>query len=435
MRRANPTKSSRRVAETLREAGFPLVVEAVSPVDRSGGVVLDAIAYDILDGQLQLAAAAATASAAKGLVLERALSDLATARDVLGTTSHYVVVDGEWMVANPGLTSVTPLAQPAPASARRYDRDRILVRDEYVLTELLRRRLWGIADTTRGAGFDVVAATSDLLEDLAHNGLHVGPYEVEADRATLWAALVATVRGAAERQRHGAEHVSSAAVANAVAELLGPLRHGDAYDPFCGVGSFLWAVGSRARHVNVDIQLSGQEIGSETARLAAAVASFSPSPIAIEMGDSFRPPTRQNLFRYIVSAPPIGMRLNPDQLPAGLPARRSESAAIALAAEALVANGRAVLHLPNSWLFNGESAPLREALAREFSVLAIVGLPSGSVPGTGIPSNLLVFDKRTAPVGHETFIAQLGEDWAEQLAPNGGALGAYRSYLEGLALT
>lgn len=438
MRRSNSTRVSRVLAEALRKGGFPLVVESVFPGERAGGAALDAVAYDVLSGELMLTTAVVDARGEGPLAVERALSDLSTARDILGTSIHYVVAGSQWMLANDGLTSATPVAGPSPARASRYRGDHVVVGDERVLTDLLRTRLLKLQSELRNRGFETAAvATSHLLEELVSDGMHVGGLVVDPDARALWSALVSTVRNVADRQPQGLESVSPAGVADGVANLLGPLRAGRAFDPFCGLGSFLWAVGQRARGDGVNIELSGQEIGADISRLATAMGSFAPGQIRITTGDSFQTVGQvDDQFDYVLSAPPFGLRLRPDQahtLP--LPSRRSETAAIQLAANLLAPSGRAVLHLPNSWLFNGDAAEVRGLLSGELCVLAIIGLPAGAVPGSSIQSNLLVFDKRRSGPDHQTFIAQLGNDWAAHLAEGGGALTAYLSYLADLPST
>lgn len=61
-------------------------------------------------------------------------------------------------------------------------------------------------------------------------------------------------------------------------------------------------------------------------------------------------------------------------------------------------------------------------------MVALIGLPGGAVPGTGVRSVLVVIER--AEPG-ETFVAQLGEDWESQLAPGGAALSAALAHIDG----
>ena len=63
------------------------------------------------------------------------------------------------------------------------------------------------------------------------------------------------------------------------------------------------------------------------------------------------------------------------------------------------------------------------------TVLAIVALPTQAFRGATTPSVLLAFEKTPALPAHETFIAHLGEDWEDQLAPDGDTTRAYEQYL------
>ena len=115
-----------------------------------------------------------------------------------------------------------------------------------------------------------------------------------------------------------------------------------------------------------------------------------------------------------MSSPPFGIRLSePVSLEFGR-ARDADVASIAWAAKALAPGGRAVLLTPRGWTFrSGASAQLRAWLAENYRVTGLIGLPAVSRL-TGMPLLLLVLD---ALPTSQTVVADLSDDWKEQLAP------------------
>jgi type I restriction-modification system DNA methylase subunit len=105
-----------------------------------------------------------------------------------------------------------------------------------------------------------------------------------------------------------------------------------------------------------------------------------------------------------------------------------EAAAVDISLRSLQQGGRAVFHLGAGFTFKQTLEHYRQHLAKEFRVGALIGLPTGAMPGTAIRSVLLVIDR--AEPG-ETFIAQLGEDWEAQLGSGGAAIEAALAHLDG----
>jgi type I restriction-modification system DNA methylase subunit len=101
-----------------------------------------------------------------------------------------------------------------------------------------------------------------------------------------------------------------------------------------------------------------------------------------------------------------------------------------VALRALRSKGRAVLHLPLSWASRGGiNQRYRDHLLDAANVVALIGLPPGSYVGAMVPSLLLVIDKTAGT--RETFVAQLAEDWPNQLNEGGAALEDFYSRTAG----
>lgn len=289
-----------------------------------------------------------------------------------------------------------------------------------------------LAQSANGAaGLSVVAA---LAQSVATTPLSIGDgLEVVVDRHVLASSIVQTIGEIVDRDRRGlAEFASPPPIADVVVRLLGGLRNGSAIDPFCGLGSFLWALGERAERQSRHLRLAGADINRDAVTVARSVADLLGINIEFVMADTLADPPTGNAYDYVVTAPPWGSRDEPVDTPllqAPGARRRMELLAIARAYELLAPGGRAVLHLPASVLSSSFSRGLREFLAEQCSVLAIVSLPSRAFQAAATDSVLLVFDRSPAPPGHQTFIAHLGDDWDSQLAADGDTMQAYEQYL------
>jgi hypothetical protein len=95
---------------------------------------------------------------------------------------------------------------------------------------------------------------------------------------------------------------------------------------------------------------------------------------------------------------------------------------------ALRDSGRAVVAVPPRILFAQTVERVRRTLATHLRVVAVVELPkAGVVPGVVVSPTLLVLE---AGEPRETLMAQLGDDWRDQLTENGEFFRAYVDHLE-----
>jgi type I restriction-modification system DNA methylase subunit len=266
----------------------------------------------------------------------------------------------------------------------------------------------------------------EVLEEVAAVGgrLPFGRHTLTVPGSVLWKAIQEVARLSFTRDRYSGEFVSIPSLAQPMAYLLGLEVAGMVFDPFMGVGSSLWAVGDRAEEVGSLVTLRGVEVNPHIAELASRLAELSPHDLALEVGNSFHL-GKAAIADFVVSEPPMSLRLpQPYRLNDVGDSTEADLAAVDVALKALKPRGRAVLHLPLAWTARtGIGERYRDYLLDATRVVALIGLPTGVYPNANVASVLLVLDK--VPRTGRTFVAQLGEDWATELGPGGGALTAF----------
>ncbi len=414
---------------TLEQAGFPLVRQDV-PISITGPSKFraDLVAWSgDPAGEVRPYAAVEVLSPHAGpSAIEAALESLTLVRDLLGTRVHYVVTGTTWLQADSGLREARPVPGPHKPPTPRH----LQLTDPEIATKLLDQRLWELADHQRARGSHHLAvdALVALLDDLAQHPstLPVGNSIANVSEEVLWPALRSAARHALARGYDFSPYTSVPAIADPMAALLGPLWDGIAVDPFCGVGSILWAVGARAQADGHHINLRGYDLNPTIADLARRLGALSPNPLDIEVRDSLQ--TQREEADFVVAEPPIGLRLNePYYLAEVGDTRDGDLAVLDASLRFLHPGGRAVIHLSSGWTHRGGVAErFRDRLLDTCRVTALIGLPPSSLSGTSIPSMLVVLDK-AGPT--ETFVSQLGEDWPQQLSPGGSALSDYLAHV------
>jgi hypothetical protein len=419
----------RAIVAALREAGYSLI--QTEPVLRGNTTRFrpDILAWaSNRDGELVPWAVVEVKQTRMPLPPEVALDALAHARELLGTTEHYAVINGNWFKATSGIVGMEPVEGP---TAPRFGSDGEIV-DETLATSLLREQLWREADKARGAGakIDFFFPETALITPEGIASPFGGRLPVRAD--VLFTASRKALIEIGSRGREMGLFTSHPVVARAVAVLAGPKLGWDVCDPFCGTGSFLWAaIDESLERGRPIVSAFGIDLNRQMVDLARGIAAVSPTPTDIELGDAFEIPVP--LSTAIVSAPPLGVRLRePYTLMNGGSTRDMDFAAIDLAVRSLGEGGRAVVQVAPGFTFKRQGERYRRMLASDFRVGALIGLPAGSVPGTGVGSVLVVIDRATPK--HDTFVAQVGEDWERQLAPGGAALAAAVAHLDALEL-
>ncbi|MBM2617885.1 N-6 DNA methylase [Actinoplanes sp. LDG1-06] len=352
---------------------------------------------------------------------EVGLAALARARDLLGTADHYVVVDGtDWYRADAGIQRLVRVdgPEPPPYGGRGE------IADVDFAVALLSDELWKVADRHRGGERPI--DPEEFLK-LAGFRTHTGAW-VPIRKETLWQARRRALVDFERRGREGGLFTSHKTIARAVAELAGAKLTEDLLDPFCGAGSFLWDAVELAQRNGTGLRVArGYDLDRRTVDVARSIAEVSPVPVEVVAADALEADLPRSAC--VVSGPPFGLRFSePHELMDGSKTRNGDSLLLDRLLRLLKPGGRAVLHLSLNITFRADVESYRRYLATHFRVAAILGLPNGAVPGANVRTVLMVVD---ASEPGDTFVAQLGEDWETQLAPDGAALQAALKHIDG----
>lgn len=412
-----------QVRAKLRAAGFELV-QFESPLEPSSKVRPDVVAW-AADGDGELVPWAVVEMKSGRLKPpELTLPALSRSRDLLGTMDHYAVVNGQWFKADRSVRSLEPVDGPTPPPHGAGG----FLADESLATSLLLKSLWREADKERARGVrvDYFFPSADLLTETNVPGIQTADGFIPVRHEVLWQARRRALVEFASHGGKGEALASSPLIARAIADLAGRVIAGTVLDPFCGTGSFLWAAMDRTLLHEEPVEFVGVELNTGLADLARTIGQTAPMLTTIATGDAFE--VELPMADVVLAAPPLGMRMRePRVLLDGSTTTDMAVAAVDLALRQLRPGGRAVVHVAAGFTFQSAAERFRQYLASEHRVAALIGLPSGAVPGTGVRSVLIVIER--AEPG-ETFVAQLGEDWETQLAPGGAALSAALAHID-----
>jgi hypothetical protein len=381
------------------------------------------------DGGLQPAVAVEVKKLGSDRSRDDALDQLADARHTLGTRLHYVFDGNSWFEADSGLRKLHQVSAPARNQAPGQGR----LTDPLLVEHLLAQQMWRSAEAHRGdrSAMDSLRVLVEFLAE--ERSIQVGDVRVPAEDGLLWAA----VRELALRvlsELRATEWTTDQAIARAMATLSGSVGH--VYlDPFCGLGSLLWHAADRLQELGRAAELLGVDINADVVSSAQSFARLCPLPLSIRLGDAFQQTSSAAAADGVAFAadrvlaqPPLGLRLSqPYALSNGEETSDGDLASLDVCLRALQSGGRAVLQHSRGWTFrSGSSLRYRRFLAETVHVAAVVGLPPGALRGTGIPSVLTVLQK-SAP--GETFVAQLEQDWQQQLSDEGEVMRALLAHL------
>lgn len=421
------------ITNALRQVGYEFIQLDAKMPQISASFRPDVLAWAAnAEGKLVPWAVVEVKRSRKDQPPEIVLSALAKSRDLLGTVDHYAVINGKWYRADTGLRTITFVDGPeAPPYGGHGELD-----DVDLATALVTDRLWRWADQQRRAG----RPEADYFYSSVP--LELGPFHTEAkpeetsdltdwfpaSNEVLWEARRRAAVDFARRGREAGIFTSHPVIASAVAELSVAKLEQDVLDPFCGTGSFLWEAIDHAReHGCLPSRALGYDVSDRMVELARSIGSASPVPVEITRADAFTADLPRS--GCVVSAPPLDLRISQAyELLDGTKTLDGEYAAVDRILRVLADRGRAVLQVSQSFTFKADGERFRRYIADHFRVAAVIGCPSGAVPGSSARTVLLVIDN--AEPG-PTFVAQLGQDWETQLAPEGAALEAALEHIDG----
>lgn len=204
--------------------------------------------------------------------------------------------------------------------------------------------------------------------------------------------------------RAALDGVSTLRLARAVREFAGETS-GTVFDPACGIGTLLVAVGGGA----VQSRL-GQDTHADATRVAqvraALAATGAAAPVQVVAGDSLRadafPDLRADL---VVCEPPTAVAdwgreqlLIDPRWEAGVPSRgESELAWLQHCYHHTAPGGRAVVVLPASVAHRRSGRRIRAELVRRGCVAAVVALPPGLAASHALPLHLWLLSRPLVP--------------------------------------
>lgn len=235
------------------------------------------------------------------------------------------------------------------------------------------------------------------------------PFETPSQRRALLDMFDQVI--AETSDPYDSQHATQANIARLVAALANPQPGERVYDPCFGSGNFLvaaWQQAERSRNehrrpgallevAGIEMHASAFQVGL-TRMLLAGIETP-----RLELGNSLEreslsSPSREG-FDVVLANPPIGVKTSQE------PWRYQQFAILTSdstglfvqhALSQLKPNGRAVIAVPEGFLFRGGAdRELRQHLLEQGQVEAVIGLPAGALtPYAGVKGSLLVLNKQ-----------------------------------------
>ncbi|QDL39327.1 N-6 DNA methylase [Rhodoferax sediminis] len=272
------------------------------------------------------------------------------------------------------------------------------------------------------------------------------PFETPSERRALLDVFDQAI--AETGDPYDGQYATPVNIARLVAALANPQPGERVYDPCFGSGNFLvaaWQQAERSRNelrrpgallevAGIEINASAFLIGLTRMLLAGIEAP------RLELGNSLEreslsSPSRQG-FDVVLANPPIGAKTSREPWRYqhfAIATNDSTGLFIQHALSQLKAHGRAVIAVPEGFLFRGGAErELRRSLLEQGQVEAVIGLPAGAfAPYTSVKGSLLVLSKqggtsrvrmvdaaplfeqrsgRKAPLIHAAIAAQLADE-------------------------
>lgn len=344
-----------------------------------------------------------------------AIAQIGVVAGALGTEINLLVLDDEWFLVDGGMMSATPIAGPPVARNESALLEEQPLIDRFVSSEVFQR-----AQAIRGVERDpATAGIMSLIDEVSaqtSGNIELPSRRVRIPRASFAAACI-QISGRGSRS--APEFATRRDVTDAMLRLAGPLPENSTFfDPFAGRGGLLLTAASQASVSEGAVKCVGFEVNPEVAVLARKTLDLCGWNIDIQERDSLANPLPK--VETIVTTPPFGMRMSvPVETAFGL-VTDGDVAILARIVDALQPGGRAVVLTTRGWTAkSGSSQLLREWLSQNIRVTALIGVPT-LTDGTSVPQLLVVLDRLTPS---DTLVADLGADWATELASGASLLG------------
>lgn len=252
------------------------------------------------------------------------------------------------------------------------------------------------------AQFVVPLASNRAFLDVLHL---IGEIDLVDDMESYTAArLMATIISKLRVTARDELNTSSDSIAQLMAGIAVSEDCASIYDGVCGFGLGLMHAHVLAPQATVE----GQDININCVMVSAIMQWLSFNPrFNIVSGDTLRNPlTVKHKQKYdaVIMAPPFGLRIDDDVIMnatkemvryGDLLQRKSDWFFVQHALASLSENGTGVLHLPMGALFQGGKVQdIRKVFVDNGHIHSVLALPEGTVPGTSIPSALLVIGEK-----------------------------------------
>lgn len=267
----------------------------------------------------------------------------------------------------------------------------------------------GGLSSTRAAGF-------------LWDGIKSTDAQTTQGRSELLLTLNAAIALWAREAKYGGEFTTAGDLADLMVALADPQPGERIYDPCFGTGSLLARAASAVFGATADRRVDGsrpkpsiwgQELEPTlyVVALARIILSGEPHPelrIADSLADPIPASAPYNEFDCILANVPFGFRPPKDVVASyPIPTASSESAFIQHILARLRTGGRAVIVVPESFLFRrGADVELRRKLVREYSVETIWSIPKGVFRSSaGLKASIVVI-RRDPPVPSVVFIGE-----------------------------
>ena len=406
----------RSAADQLERAGY-----ATTRDERVGKRRIDIVGWAAIEGELQAVIAVEVKSNLEGPRREMAMAQLQLAAAKLGTRVH-LVYDGRWFLCVNDFSSLDRLDDLSELQVH-YPEVRPAAEGVAISGRMVASALWGWVNTLRDQGQsfrggDNIRLAQQLLNQVRETETQAGTVEFGGFQVEQRAAARA-VRDLASGELFGnpgrgeawLPHELSKALARLALTGPGP----EVFVAHSRLGEVVWDIAELAADSVTPATVSGFERGVDAAEFSEdllRLAGFESIRIDVDW------PHEETRFDVVVAAPPFGAKA-PETIETSFGARSAEldvqtvDQCLAL----LRPSGRAVFHVSPSLLFGRRAAALRDWLTDECDVIAIIGLPSGALFGTKLESAIVIVDRKR-PSG-STFVADLKDDWAEQLSDDG----------------
>lgn len=252
------------------------------------------------------------------------------------------------------------------------------------------------------AQFAVPLAKNRAFLDVLHL---IGEIDLVDDKKSCTAArLMATIISKLRVTARDELNTSSDSIAQLMASVAVSEDCASIYDGVCGFGLGLMHAHILAPQATVE----GQDININCVMVSAIMQWLSFNPrFNIVSGDTLRNPlTVKHKQKYdaVIMAPPFGLRIDDDVIMnatkemvryGDLLQRKSDWFFVQHALASLSENGTGILHLPMGALFQGGKVQdIRKVFVDNGHIHSVLALPEGTVPGTSIPSALLVIGEK-----------------------------------------